>query len=215
MIHQPSYFPLLHYWNRFKWADVVVLLDDVLYSKNWTINRTKITDDNKEERWLTIPVKRKSILQKKISEVEISQEFIDDHKNKMNNWFRNGRNEEGHEFIDDCLNSLNGHKFVLHIDSLIMHRIAYKFGIDKTVYYASEIAEDEDKVKRLIRIIKHFGGTEFMTGEESMNYLKWKIDDFKKNGIKILIQDWKPKEKNYSIIDVLVREGIDAAKRSF
>lgn len=54
-IHQPNYLPWLGYFGKIAEADVLVFLDDVQFSKNSYINRTRVLGAGKA-RWLTVPV---------------------------------------------------------------------------------------------------------------------------------------------------------------
>jgi len=54
-IHQPNYLPWLGYFSKITQADVLVFLDNVQFSKNSYINRTRILV-NAAPRWLTVPV---------------------------------------------------------------------------------------------------------------------------------------------------------------
>lgn len=54
-IHQPNYLPWLGYFLKLARSDVFIFLDDVQFSKNGFINRTKILSQ-KGTRWLTVPV---------------------------------------------------------------------------------------------------------------------------------------------------------------
>ena len=56
--HQPHYLPWLGYIDKFRKADVFVLLDTVSYVKGGWQNRNKILTKRGPE-WLTIPVKAK------------------------------------------------------------------------------------------------------------------------------------------------------------
>ena len=56
MIHQPHFLPWPPYFIRALTADVLVILDDVKFNKDYYQNRTKLKDDRGVEFWFTIPV---------------------------------------------------------------------------------------------------------------------------------------------------------------
>lgn len=64
-IHQPNFLPWLGFAAKAAQADVLVLLDDVPFSRGSVTNRVRITEDD----WLTIPVKKR--MGQPIREVEI------------------------------------------------------------------------------------------------------------------------------------------------
>jgi hypothetical protein len=54
-IHQPNYLPWFGYFAKLAQSDVLVLLDDVQYSKNSYINRVQVLNGDRRH-WITIPV---------------------------------------------------------------------------------------------------------------------------------------------------------------
>ena len=69
-IHQPNYLPWGGYFFKIINSDLFIFLDDVQFSKNSFINRTKVTHNN-EYTWLSIPIKfnlGESILQVKLAQ---------------------------------------------------------------------------------------------------------------------------------------------------
>lgn len=56
MIHQPHFLPWPPYFIRMLSSDVVILLDNVKFHKNYYHNRTKLIDNYGKEFWFTIPI---------------------------------------------------------------------------------------------------------------------------------------------------------------
>jgi len=56
MIHQPHFLPWPPYFIRMLSSDVVILLDNVKFHKDYYHNRTKLIDNNGKEFWFTIPI---------------------------------------------------------------------------------------------------------------------------------------------------------------
>ncbi|WP_421782431.1 WbqC family protein [Kiloniella litopenaei] len=54
-IHQPNYMPWLGYFHKISRSDIFIFLDNVQYSKNSYINRSRVLSPQ-GEKWLTLPV---------------------------------------------------------------------------------------------------------------------------------------------------------------
>jgi len=55
VIHQPYFLPWLGYFSKLCFCDVLVLLDNVHFSKQHYIDRTKIIDMHGQVTWLSLP----------------------------------------------------------------------------------------------------------------------------------------------------------------
>mgnify|MGYP006289705905 CR=1 FL=1 len=64
-IHQPNFIPWLGYFYKMAHADIFVLLDDVLHSKQSYTNRAKIKTPNGIKR-LSVPLAKKEVMIKDI-----------------------------------------------------------------------------------------------------------------------------------------------------
>lgn len=63
-IHQPEHLSYLGFFHKVSLANVLVVLDNVLYEKNYFQNRNRILDQHGNELWLTVPVRSKTELLK-------------------------------------------------------------------------------------------------------------------------------------------------------
>ena len=80
-IHQPEHFPYLGFFQKMKYVDVFVILDDAQFSKgNWH-NRNKFLNKNDKEEWFTVQLKKFNFGEK------INQIYCDEDKRwrKKNN----------------------------------------------------------------------------------------------------------------------------------
>lgn len=73
--HQPVYLPWLGLFHKIALADKLCFFDNVQYQpKDWN-NRNKIKFHNGTSDWLTVPVLRKSYLERSYLEIKINNEF--------------------------------------------------------------------------------------------------------------------------------------------
>lgn len=73
--HQPVYLPWLGLFHKISLADKFCFFDDVQYQpKDWN-NRNKIKFNNGTSGWLTVPVLRKTYLERSYLEIEINNEL--------------------------------------------------------------------------------------------------------------------------------------------
>lgn len=73
--HQPVYLPWLGLFHKIALADKFCFFDNVQYQpKDWN-NRNRIKFSNGTSDWLTIPVLRKSYLERSYLEIEINNEL--------------------------------------------------------------------------------------------------------------------------------------------
>jgi len=69
--HQPTYLPWLGLFNKISNADKYVYFDDVQYLPKEWMNRNRIKGINNNVIYLTVPVKKKSFLIKKTTDLII------------------------------------------------------------------------------------------------------------------------------------------------
>ena len=70
-IHQPEHISYLGFWNKVASADLLVLLDNVKYEKNYFQNRNQI-HTRRGTAYITVPVTKINNL---IKDVEIADEY--------------------------------------------------------------------------------------------------------------------------------------------
>ena len=70
-IHQPEHFPYLGFFSKMNEADLLIILDNVNYRKNYYQNRNKFLNKNGVEEFFTIQLEPKAY-RKPINEVVVS-----------------------------------------------------------------------------------------------------------------------------------------------
>ncbi|MDE6952378.1 MAG: WbqC family protein, partial [Erysipelotrichales bacterium] len=114
-IHQPHFFPWYGYINKIASSDVFIVLDECQFTKGSKMNRQTLLCNNKQLKYITVPVEKKDILEKKYNEIIISS---DSWKDSCKNFIIN--NYCKYPFFDEVWNEINyifdlDYKFVSEI----------------------------------------------------------------------------------------------------
>ncbi len=213
-IHQPEYFPWIHYFEKMYLSDIIVFLDSVQYSRRGYQNRNLIYSTN-SPKWITLPI-HKSSRSTKINDIKINNEINWQKKHvksiamaysnkkyfiEINNLFKNVFNKKW-----DYLCELN-----IYIIKIIMNY----FHFNKPVYLLSELNIHNKKSDLILEICRSLNVKDYITGIGSKNYLDQ--TKFNKNDINIIYK--QPKNNiytqnsefnfipNLSILDYLYNNG--------
>ena len=72
---QPYFFPYIGYFNLINKTDIFVFLDNVQFNRRGWIHRNKLFNFQDNLDWLTLPLKKKSRENTKITDLEFHQDF--------------------------------------------------------------------------------------------------------------------------------------------
>lgn len=175
-------FPWIGLFEQIKLADIYVHYDDVQYSKGSFTNRVQIWDGNKIS-WLSIPIIHSP---GNINEITI---------NNKSNWQRKHLNllKQSYSkspFKDDMLDIVETVYSEQHINicslsvSSINHICRY-FNINDPdqFKYSSKLGISGHSSKRVLDIVNHFEGTQYITGHGAQHYLDHAL--FESNAIEV------------------------------
>ncbi len=153
-IHQPNYIPWLGYFHKIKCSDHIVFLDDVQYSKNNYINRSKILSSSKKPKWISIPVSFK--FKDNIYDVFTSKnDWIEKHLNIIENYYKKSLYfdlvwpdiKKIYNKLDNDMNlSLINSTIIIEFMSLLSIKTKYSFSSKYNINNKSDM--------RLIEIVK-------------------------------------------------------------
>lgn len=186
-IHQPNFMPWLGFFDKMSKADTFILLDNVQYEKNATINRNKIKTPQ-GEKWLTIPVKVH--LPQDINTVltDETRSWRSDHLKTL---FANYKRAKNFDSVF-CLiekeylkNNANLAQFNLDLIELF----AKFLKIEAKIILSSDLNVEGRKNELLINLIKKAGGTDYLSGLGAKDYMDLEL--FNRNDIKINWQNFK------------------------
>ena len=221
-IHQPNYFPWAGYFFKVLQSDTFIFLDDVQYSNNSFTNRTNIVE-NSDKCWLTLPIKKK--LGNNINEIlRADPNWKIKHLSKIKNSYKNtsffSLIYEKINFIFENLDEEN----LSDINKKII--IACSKWLDcNTKFYDSSSLNLNEKLRgenRILKIIKYFNHTTYLSGEGGKKYLS--SDNFQREGVKLIYIDYSEmpykqfnESENFlsrlSILDLFFNLGIRGTKK--
>jgi hypothetical protein len=171
--HQPHFLPWPGYMARLMACDIVILLDDVKYNKDYYHNRTIFVTDYDKNEWLTVPIncQTRNLI---INSVQIS------HPPLFKKWFRkfrlsyeNSDNfDEFWSFFESSFNNNYPSLANLNIDLInwIMDKISTTININKPTILRSSSFEIEniERTQRILKISKALGINKILMGEDSL-----------------------------------------------
>ena len=210
-IHQPDFLPWLGFFKRWKQSDIYIVLDDVQFIRRGWHHRDKIKTVHGAE-WLTVPVKKRSRYYQKISEVE-----IDYHENWQQSHFGIVKaaysKAKNFNLVFDVLTNIysKNHRFLIDLNMDFLKFCAAQLGIDTPVLKASTYSTKVTKSRKLLKLVNAVGGSVYLTGSGSMDYLEEKI--FSEAGVEVKWQEYEhpiyPQlygkfEKTLSVLDYLM-----------
>jgi len=215
---QPGYLPWLGFFELMWKCDIFVIYDIVQFDKNGWRNRNRIkTPDGPQ--WLTVPVKTRNVPSKLLLDIEIddSQRWARKHITALRENY--ARSPWAKEYLPHLIEVLERPwQKLLELDLTLIKLLAHLLGIRRKVVCASELnIKIDDRVERLIAIIKCLGGSHFYEPAGGKNYLgEAEVNRFNKDGIFLEFQNYKHPQyhqlhgafvPNLSTADLILNEG--------
>jgi len=212
-IHQPNYIPWLGFFYKMAKADIFVLLDDVLHSKQSYTNRVNIKTANGIKR-LTVPLAKKEI---EIKDIPI---FNDKKWNKSHiklihdSYCKAPYFSKYYYELEKIYERQWEYLVDFNIENILF--IKQKLNINTEIIKSSELnLDEEDKNRRNLNICKELGGNIYLSGDgggkqynlEKMFWdegLEVKYTNFHHP---IYKQLWGEFEPGLSAVDLLFNEG--------
>lgn len=184
VIHQPDFMPYLGFFQRFLEADLWVVFDCVQFvasARSWH-NRDKIKTPS-GEKWITVSV-RKCPRDTMIKDVLLSKE-VDWRADNLNLLEASYRKAPFYAEIFPYIEGLYSFECERLIDFNLksIDMLMGLFGIKIETVLASTLLPEGRKNELLIDILKKTGGTDYLTGTGSKDYLDEGL--FEASGIKV------------------------------
>ncbi len=170
-IHQPNFFPWLGFFYKIYLSDVFVLLDDVQFTKNSYINRSKIIVQG-QEKWLTCPVITSGEFGQKINEVSYfkPQKLTSIIKGTIQANY--GKSKFYKEYAPQIYSEFRYESLSLaQQNKVLIEKIIEILGIKVEILCSSVMDDIEGtSTKRLVSICKRLSADTYIGGFGSVNY---------------------------------------------
>lgn len=219
LITQSNYIPWKGYFDAIARADVLVLYDEMQYTKRDWRNRNKIKLPNGLQ-WLTIPVQVKGKFHQKINETKVTDcDWQQKHWNSLAHAYKKA------SFFDDYATELEAlylnqrYEFLSVVNRTFIEQICTWLNIDTEIRWSKEFDLVGDKSQKLLNICKELGADEYISGPAAKNYMD--TDLFEVEGIDIHWMDYSdypsyPQlhgdfEHGVTVLDLLFNTGSDAS----
>ena len=192
-IHQPTFLPWLGWWDKLVRADVLVLLDDVQFSKKggtW-MNRVRMLIGG-EPRWVTMPVDRAYAGTRTVREMRIDESKP--WRKKMlatihGSYARAPFAAEVLPVVEEALGP--GTDRVAELNEAAIRLFADRLGFDTSkLVHQSEFGVSADGTQLLIELCRAVGGDTYLSGDGSEGYLE--NDAFAAAEVGLRFQEFTP-----------------------
>ncbi len=220
---QPYFIPFPGFFVRASLVDRFVLLDSVQFPRGFTWLRRNRLKGKDGTLWLSVPIKRKGMGFRPISEVEI---FYGE------NWIRKHLLSIKHSYLhapyfDEIFPEVERiyrryHKKLLNFNFEFLHLIREKFYFRDNYLLQSNLGVEGKKEGLLLSLAEKLGAEEVLLNKEARSHLN--LDFLIKEGLKIRFfeyrfpvypQLWGDFIKDLSSLDILFNLGPAAARHIF
>lgn len=213
-IHQPDFLPWLGFFERWKSSDLFIILDDVQFIRRGWHHRDKIKT-SQGVKWLTVPVKKKGRFVQKINEVAIDRTppWPDALVHSIHHAYAKAPH---YAWLFPELKKFfcKGHHLLSDFNVDLMQYCASLLQITTPVVFSSSLNVSSTKSDRLVDLVKAVGGTEYLTGTGSRDYLE--VEKFMQQGVSVKWQQFTVKQYPQlhgefvgmlSVVDYLMMDG--------
>jgi hypothetical protein len=188
-IHQPEFMPWLGFFHKVSLADVLVLLDDGQFRKNYFHNRNRIRT-REGWNWITVPVE-KAPLDTPMNRISIAEANNPRWRDKLLNavtasYGRAPFHEETAASLSDIVTNASASLTDLNIS--LLRWMLPKLNLHPDVRLASDLALTTTASQRILDICQRVGATTYVSGISGPDYLD--LDSFKEAGIAVELQDF-------------------------
>ena len=215
--HQPLYMPWLGFFHKAILADTICILDDVQFAEGDYINRNKIRTAN-GSKWLTVPVNKKSHLNKKINQMEI----VDDGwQNRHMSLLKQSYSKTPFfsYYIDRLGELIEGasYQYLIDLDMALLQFLFKELNINTKIVMSSSLELQGKKSDLILSMCQELEADVYISGQNGLDYLI--VEDFRLIETKISVQNYKHPSysQNHgefipylSVIDLLLHSGSEA-----
>jgi hypothetical protein len=185
--HQPAYLPWLGYFDKILRCDTFVLSDNCQYTERDYINRNFVKGVSGDQIRLTVPVQKRSHLQRIDQTLIADRPWATSHLETIRSCYRRA---PCFDELFPALKRLYAHQHET-IDELCYDQLLFWltwFGITRSIVRTSDMQPTGKSSQRILNICVHLGATSYFAGAMGRNYLR--AQDFADAGIRLVFQDF-------------------------
>lgn len=220
-IHQPVYLPWLGFFHKLSISNIFVLLDDCQAIKQSRMNRVGIKTPAGEQ-WLTVPVLFKGRFGQLVKDIKVDNrtDWRKKHlKTLVQNYGKAPHFDELDEFLHEYFSG--NEEYLIDLDMKAIRWLLDLLDISIEIVTATDLHCTEFRgTERLIEIIRRCGGTQYVCGMGSADYLQ--PEKFVETGIPLVFQDYRCAEypqigsndfiPGLSVVDTLANVGLEGIR---
>lgn len=187
-IHQPEFAPWLGFFHKASLADVLILLDDVPFRKNYFQNRNRVRS-GEETRWLTVPVEHGG-LSAKIREVRIAWGPNPDWIQRIESTVLQAYRGAPHaQWMEEFLERVRAAGDLLVSANIpVLRWMLGKFSLAPKVLLSSSFGTAAAGSQKILELCRAAGATTYLSGVSGRDYLDLK--SFQRAGIQVEFQEF-------------------------
>ncbi|MBI4333116.1 MAG: WbqC family protein [Chloroflexi bacterium] len=215
-IHQPNYLPWLGFFNKMARSDIFVIFDDVQLPRGKSFETRNRVKTPNGVQWLTVPIAEKGELNL-IKDAMIVQ----DGKWQIKHWKTIQLSYKRAPYFDryaarfDEIYSIPWEK-LCDLNVALIKLIKELLGIKATLVSSSDLKIEARGTDKIFLILRELKADRYLTGEGKGSKRYVFEEDFVKNNIGLIYQDfehpvyrqlWGDFAPELSVIDLLFNEG--------
>lgn len=187
-IHQPEHLPWLGFFDKAAQADLLVLLDNVQFRKNYFQNRNKIRTPE-GSTWITLPVHRPLLVP--IGEIRIVKDspLMEHYLNLIRDHYRRAPYYESTvPRIEKIV--LSGCDRLVELNEQLLRLVFDVLGMKTPIARASglNLPPSVGASEIVLNICRSVGASSYLSGISGREYLD--LEKFKTQGIEVQIQEF-------------------------
>jgi hypothetical protein len=184
LITQSNYIPWKGYFDAINKVDLIILYDEMQYTRRDWRNRNRIKTPN-GSMWLSIPVKVKGKYFQKINETEVlDSTWASKHWKTIYHAYSKAPFFNDYSgFFEELYDRAQELKLLSDINFLFLSEISKLLNIDTEFAWSRDFELTGDKSEKLLNLCLKLGASQYYTGPSAKGYLD--EDLFKESGVKV------------------------------
>jgi len=216
MVSQSNYLPWKGYFDLLRRADLLVLLDNVQFTRRDWRSRNLIKTPNGVQ-WLTVPVRTPSGRRTSVSEAEISDPaWARSHLRAFElSYKRTPHFQAVYGLLEECL--LYGESLLSDLNERVLRAMCNFMDLEVDIQTSRGPVDEIDPSERILNLVRRRGGTRYVSGPAARAYLDSAM--FSEAGVEVEFfeypiypeyrQVWPPFRHDVSMVDTLFHLGRD------